>query len=98
MPAGPADGRVEAQRRALTTPSTAPVSRARWSDAWIWVCKRGAAGGKRSAYLKRFLFGLRVEFFLRISTRRRARGRRVRLAHSLRGNGDVRHDQRWRER
>jgi len=30
MPRGPAVGRVEAQRRALTMPSTAPASSARW--------------------------------------------------------------------
>ena len=37
MPEGPAVGRVEAKRRALTTPSTAPPSNARWCDAWIWA-------------------------------------------------------------
>ncbi|MGE4056195.1 MAG: hypothetical protein AB7F99_15470 [Vicinamibacterales bacterium] len=30
MPEGPATGRVEAKRRALTMPSTAPASSARW--------------------------------------------------------------------
>jgi len=33
MPAGPALGRVEAKRRALTTPSTAPASETRWCQA-----------------------------------------------------------------
>jgi len=32
MPEGPAGGRVEAKRRALTTPSPAPASSARWCD------------------------------------------------------------------
>jgi hypothetical protein len=42
MPAGPATGRVEAKRRALTTLSTAPASKARWCDAWDLACKRDA--------------------------------------------------------
>jgi len=54
--------------------------------------------GIHSAHPKRILCGSRTVFFLRMSTLRRAHGRRVRPAHSLRGNGDVRHDQRWRER
>jgi len=33
MPEGPAVGRVEAKRRALTTPSTAPGSKTRWCQA-----------------------------------------------------------------
>lgn len=33
MPAGPALGRVGAQRRALTTPSTARASKARWRQS-----------------------------------------------------------------
>ena len=33
MPEGPALGRVEAERRALTTPSTAPASKTRWCQA-----------------------------------------------------------------
>jgi hypothetical protein len=45
MPAGPAAGRVEAQRRALTTPSTAPASESRWCDAWIWVFEQDASAG-----------------------------------------------------
>jgi hypothetical protein len=36
MPAGPAAGRVEAKRRALTTPSTAPASSTRWWCRSIW--------------------------------------------------------------
>jgi len=99
MPECPARGRVEAERRALTTPSTAAASRARWSGDWISACNRAAsAGNTLDMYRKRFLFGLRAVFFLRISTRTRAHQRRVRPAHSLRGNGDLRHHQRWRER
>ena len=36
MPEGPATGRVEAKRRALTMPSTAPASSARWWCGSIW--------------------------------------------------------------
>ena len=46
MPEGPAIGRVEAKRRALTTPSTAPPSRARWCDRKIWIQERNVASGK----------------------------------------------------
>jgi hypothetical protein len=42
MPEGPAAGRVEAKRRALTTPSTAPASNARWFGSGIWIRKGGA--------------------------------------------------------
>jgi hypothetical protein len=46
MPAGPAcQRRVEAERRALTTPSTAPASQPRWCDVWIWVCNSDASAG-----------------------------------------------------
>ena len=98
MPVGPANGRVGAQRRALTTPSTAPASKARWRDAWIWVCKREASAGILTPIPNRFLFGLRAVFFLRISIRKRARGRRVLPARPAFRNSGMRHDQRWRER
>ena len=39
MPEGPAIGRVEAKRRALTTPSTAPASKTRWCDGKIWIAE-----------------------------------------------------------
>jgi hypothetical protein len=38
MPEGPAIGRVEAKRRALTMPSTAPASSARWWCGPIRAC------------------------------------------------------------
>jgi hypothetical protein len=98
MPAGPAAGRVEAERRALTTPSTAPASRTRWGSAWIWVRNLDASAGNTFAVPKKFLCGSRAVFFRRKSLRRRGHGRRVHPAHSMRGHGDVRHDQRWRER
>ena len=42
MPEGPATGRVEAKRRALTTPSAAPAWKARWCGSKIWIRKRDA--------------------------------------------------------
>jgi hypothetical protein len=47
MPAGPAVGRVEAQRRALTTPSTARASKTRWCQARIPACRMRRSSGKR---------------------------------------------------
>ena len=41
MPEGPATGRVEAKRRALTMPSTAPASSARWWCSSIEAPERG---------------------------------------------------------
>src|SRR6516165_7012759 len=98
MPEGPADGRVEAERRALTMPSTAPASRTRWRDAWIWVCNRDASAGNTFDAAEEISVRFAGVFFWRISTRRRAHGRRVRPARSLSESGEVRHDQRWRER
>ena len=45
MPEGPATGRVEAKRRALTTPSTAPASKTRWCDGKIWIQERDVPSG-----------------------------------------------------
>ena len=54
MPAGPATGRVEAERRALTTTtSTAPASRTRWCDASTWVRNRDASAGNTFAVPRR---------------------------------------------
>jgi hypothetical protein len=79
MPEGPAVGRVEAKRRALTTPSTAPPSNGRWCDAWIWIRKRDVPAGKHATRANRFRFYPSAALFRRISIRRRARGRRIRL-------------------
>lgn len=46
MPEGPALGRVEAKRRALTTPSTARASKARWCQARIPACRIRRSSGK----------------------------------------------------
>jgi hypothetical protein len=98
MPAGPAAGRVEAQRRALTTPSTAPASKSRRCDAWIWVFERDASAENTCVVPERSLLGFLAILFLRISTRTSARGRRVPPAPRARRDSDMRHDQRWRER
>lgn len=46
MPEGPAVGRVEAKRRALTTPSTAPASNTRWCQAPKLTRQRRRSSGK----------------------------------------------------
>lgn len=63
MPVGPATGRVEATRRALTAPSTAPASltrwwctRSRWSDTRtscgrMWSARASCAGPLRARSL-----------------------------------------------
>ncbi len=56
MPEGPASGRVEAKRRALTALSTAPASRTRWCDTRICVRKRCAFSGKPAYTRERFPF------------------------------------------
>ena len=98
MPAGPADGRVEAERRALTMPSTAPASKTRWFGAGTRSATVTLPAGNTFDAPEEILCGSRSVFFLRMWTLRRAHERHVRPAHSLRGNGDTRHDQRWRER
>ena len=54
--------------------------------------------GKHGTRANRFLFDSSAALFRRIWTRRRARGRRVRPARTVRADSDMRHDQRWRER
>jgi hypothetical protein len=46
MPAGPAVGRVEAKRRALTTPSTARASKGRWCQTRNPACRMRCSSGK----------------------------------------------------
>ena len=98
MPAGPAVGRVEAQRRALTTPSTAPASR-----------RDGAMPESRSANVT-FLPGntcdvhelVSVRFVSRIlpaNLHMKTCTRAARLSlTTARADTDNQHDQRWRER
>jgi hypothetical protein len=45
MPEGPAGGRVEAKRRALTTPSAAPAWKERWCGSKICIRKHDAFSG-----------------------------------------------------
>ena len=98
MPAGPAAGRVEAQRRALTTPSTAPASESRWCAVCIRVCERNVSTGNTCDAHELICVRFVGSFFPRISTRRCARGRRVLPARLVRADTDNRYDQRWRER
>lgn len=94
MPEGPATGRVEAKRRALTMPSTAPASSARWcavrSKSRSWSC----FSGERRPCANRFLRNTTARFW----PRERARGRRGSPARTGLADSDMRHDQRWRER
>ena len=46
MPEGPALGRVEAKRRALTTPRTARASKTRWCQARNPTCRMRRSSGK----------------------------------------------------
>ena len=52
MPAGPAIGRVEAKRRALTTPSTAPASNARWCRRTIRMRQRARVLRENMAHVR----------------------------------------------
>jgi hypothetical protein len=65
MPAGPAAGRVEAQRRALTTTSTAPASESRWCDDWIWIWKDDVSAGKTCDAHNRILLRFVGRFLLK---------------------------------
>jgi hypothetical protein len=98
MPEGPATGRGEAKQRALTTPSTAPASKTRCCDGKIWIQERDVPPGNTSRPRIQIRGRFVVASFPRISTRRRARGRRVRPAQTVRADSDMQHDQRWRER
>ena len=99
MPEGPATSRVEAQRRALTTPSTALASRTRWCKARNPTRRMRRSSGKdghasgpdlRADHRLPFPGELGHDHV-------HAGGAFVR--HVLRTNdSDIRHDQRWRER
>jgi hypothetical protein len=98
MPAGPADGRVEAERRALTTPSMAPASRARWSDDWISACNREASARNTFVVYRE----ISVWFASRILLANLDANRCTPAARSsctfTGRNDDLRHNQRLRER
>ena len=99
MPEGPAIGRVEAKRRALTMPSTARAS-SRAMVAWsastrenrILFCRRTGLLSEPIAT------GVRPPSVRLIYGRTRACGRRDSPARTGRADSDTRHDQRWRER
>jgi hypothetical protein len=98
MPEGPAIGRVEAKRRALTMPSTAPASSARW-----W---RGSIRVRDRILFRRRVGRVREPTTTRIASpllpsdpcTTCARGRRDSPARIWRADTDTGHDQRWRER
>ena len=98
MPAGPATGRVEAKRRALTMPSTAPASSARWWCSSIWPTETACVlQAERGSCANRFLRNA-YPLLVRIWPRIRAHGRRDLSCTNGLADSDTRHDQRWRER
>ena len=98
MPEGPAIGRVEAKRRALTMPSTAPASSARWWHRPIRardrILFRRRIGPMREPIATR----VAAHFCPRIYARTCAHGQRDSPARTGRADTDTGHDQRWRER
>ena len=99
MPAGPAFGRVEAKRRALTTPSTARASKARWCQTRNPACRMRRSSGKDGHASGP---NLRADHELLCPGEHRhdhvhAGGAFVRHVVSTH-DGDRGHDQRWRER
>ena len=99
MPGGQASGRVEAKRRALTTPSTAPASKTRWCQARNPTCRMRRSSGKAchaSGPNSRGDHELLCHGELG-HDHVHAGGAFVRHVLSTH-DGDIRHDQRWRER
>ena len=99
MPEGPAIGRVEAKRRALTMPSTAPASSARW-----W-CKLDLAAElafvlPQNEVRARTDFCGRRRWILAVGSGRANvyAGGAIHPARTGRADSDTWHDQRWRER
>ena len=99
MPEGPAGGRIEAKRRALTTPSPAPASSARWCDEPI--CTPTARVSRRTN-----VCCARPDFWRSIDSFCSAKsgheymhtcGALIRH-RSVRSDMDLRHGHRWRER
>jgi hypothetical protein len=76
MPAGPATGRVEAKRRALTTSSTAPASFARWWRDPIRARDRVRSTEESGSCANRLRRRPLAHFFPRSYARTCARGRR----------------------
>lgn len=98
-PQGPAPGRVEAKRRALTTPSTVRTSKTRWCQARKLTCRMRRSSGKDCHASGP---DLRADHELLCPGELRhdhvhAGGAFVRHVLSTH-DGDMRHDQRWRER
>lgn len=99
MPAGPALGRVEAKRRALTTPSTARASKTRWCQARKLTRRMRCSSGKDCNASGP---GLQADHELLCPgelghVHVHTRGAFVRHVLSTQ-DGDGGHDQRWRER
>ena len=99
MPEGPATGRVEAKRRALTMPSTAPASSARWWCGSICSADRASCSAGERRLVREPIPAEHIGTLLRSHlAATRARGRRDSPARTGLADSDTRHDQRWRER
>ena len=98
MPEGPAIGRVEAKRRALTTPSTAPASSARWWRGSIRAPNRGHVLQKNRLVREPIAAEVTGTSSLSIWHEHGHAGGAILLHGSGRADSDTRHDQRWRER
>jgi hypothetical protein len=98
MPAGPAIGRVGAQRRALTTASTAPASNTRWCRRTLWcdcVCADPREAVRVVTMRAR---GWRLGSVKETRSRHRPAGATFPPDEPAAQTRDMRHDQRWRER
>ena len=98
MPEGPATGRVEAKRRALTTSSTALASSARWWRGSIST-RNGDVFCGRTGLVREPIAARAAGPLLRSQLgTNMAAGWRDCPARSGHADTDTRHDQRWRER
>lgn len=99
MPEGPGAGRVGAQRRAWTMPSTAPASSARW---WCRTIRAAivVAFCRRTALVREPIPAERVGVPRRshLAAEVRMRAASFSCTNWARRQRHTRHDQRWRER
>jgi hypothetical protein len=99
MPAGPATGRVEAKRRALTTPSTAPASSARSRQGSIQVHDFILFPPKKGAHSQTDCDARRQPTSAVASMHEQMHaGGAISPARTGLADSDTRHDERWRER
>jgi len=98
MPEGPAGGRVEAKRRALTTPSPAPASSARWCDEPISTPTARVPCEQRRLPAPGFLAIHRLICSAKSGHEYMHTCGALIRHRSVRSDMDLRHGHRWRER